>query len=234
MDWKTLPKLGYVACQDNLLRNRRNAAAAEFLERVVEEFARASRRYFEFAKELPFLYRERQTHSVLLPAIAKVANAALAETPVTRRSERHDSHGWVDYWACYQDVDFFIEIKHRWHAVRAKRVNTTIHNGWQDLADQFASLPPEAKEYTLSQHPLTIAFLIIPCFQSAQDETKLYPLERINTTGMHDLIRGKLQQPSPNWSSIWHLHQSLQGPYPYDSWSELYPCVIFMACVSTF
>ncbi|MCL4299447.1 MAG: hypothetical protein KJ077_27170 [Anaerolineae bacterium] len=233
MKWKTVRNAGYIASEATLPRNRPNAAAAEFLEGVVEEFARASRRYFELANELPFIYRERQTHSVLLPAVAKVADAVLVETPVTRRVNRQDSYGWVDYWACFQDVDFFIEVKHRWHAVRANKVNTDTHNGWQDLTDQLDSLPPGAKEYTLSKHPLTIALLIVPCFQSSQDEAKLQPHDRLTTTEIYDLIRGELDGPKPNWSSIWHLHQDLQIPYSYDDWSELYPCVVFMACVST-
>lgn len=232
MDWKTIHKTGYIASESKLARNRPNAAAAEFLEKVVEEFARASRRYYDLTWELPFVYRERQTHSVLLPAVAKIADAALVESPVTRRVNRKDSHGWVDYWACYQEVDFFIEVKHRWHAVRASKVNKDTHNGWQNLTNQLASLPPGAKEYTLSKHPLTIALLIAPCFQSSQDETKLHSYDRTTTTEIYKLIRGELDAPKPNWSSIWHLHQDLQIPYSYDGWSELYPCVVFTACVS--
>ncbi len=42
MEWKTIHKAGYIASQANLPRNQRNSVAADFLDKVVEEFARAS------------------------------------------------------------------------------------------------------------------------------------------------------------------------------------------------
>jgi hypothetical protein len=50
--------------------------------------------------------------AMLLPAIARVADAALVETPVIRQHERRSGHGWVDYWAAYDGIDLYIELKH--------------------------------------------------------------------------------------------------------------------------
>lgn len=233
MDWITVRSSGYIASQANLPRNRRNMAAAEFLEEVVQEFARISQRYFRLTQELPFIYHERQIHSVLLPAVAKIADTSLGEMPVTRKIKRRSSYGWIDYWVCYQEVDLLVEVKHCWHAVTSKKVRMTTAAAWQNLTVQLDSLPPETKDYTLTGQPLKVALLIVLCYQSSKDSSRLESFDRVVTVETHGLIRGQLDQPKPNWSGIWHLHQDLQVSFPYDGWHELYPCVVFIACIST-
>ena len=230
-NWKTLREIGYIASQDRLSRVRGGAKAATFLDRVVDEFAKGSRKYCKLAGELPFIYRERQTNSALLPAIAKIADAALTETPVIRHHQDYSGYGRVDYWAAYDGIDLYIEVKHCWQAVSSGEIRQKTATTWNDLAGQLASLPVDLNEYTLSGQALKVALLVVPCYRSSKDEEKLQPVNRDETTDIWYLIRDNLHDPAPNWSCIWYLHKELQKPLAYEDRYEVYPRVVFVAHV---
>jgi hypothetical protein len=48
---------------------------------TVRTFALSSTQFYRTLNELPFVYKERQVASILLPAIAKVSDAVLVELP---------------------------------------------------------------------------------------------------------------------------------------------------------
>lgn len=68
--------------------------------------------------DYPFLYRERQLDSLILPELADLCKGiTFAEYPVIRDSRKKineisNSHGRVDYWCIYKDYSFVIEVKH--------------------------------------------------------------------------------------------------------------------------
>lgn len=80
--------------------------------------------------EYPFLYRERQLDSVVLPIMSKLCKGIVfAEYPIVRKSylkgyEKDNSKGWVDYWCIYKDYSFIIEMKHSYDFL-----NNNITNG---------------------------------------------------------------------------------------------------------
>lgn len=232
MDWKTLRNTGYLATESKLPRGRKFKTAANFLAQVVEEFAQVSSQYFRLSGELPFTYGERQINSALLPAIAKVAEAALAEMPVPRKIKRRTGYGWADYWAFYESVDFLIEVKHGWHAVTRHRLRKATVEAWHSLSQQLSSLPSEIKAYTLTDQPLKMALLVVPCYQGSKYAENLQSLDRDDTVELFDFIQNELDKPIPNWRGLWHLHQELQEPFSLDDdGHELYPCVAFMAYI---
>lgn len=230
-EWRTLYNTGHVASQARLSRVRGGKKVADFLDRVVEEFAKGSRKYCELVGELPFIYRERQTNSVLLPAIARIADAALTETPVARHHQDRSRSGWVDFWAAYEDIDLYIEVKHSWQAVSSGDIRQKTATAWNALGGQLASLPANLSEYTQSSQTLKVALLVVPCYQSSNDKDKLHVLSRDGTAGVWHLIRESLPEPAPNWSCLWHLSTELQGPLAYEDRYERYPCVVFAVYV---
>ena len=60
--------------------------------------------------EYPFLFRERQLDSVVLPIISSLCKGlVIAEYPIVRDSsikgfEKKDSKGRIDYWCIYQGL----------------------------------------------------------------------------------------------------------------------------------
>ena len=74
--------------------------------------------------EYPFLFRERQLDSVVLPIISSLCKGlVIAEYPIVRDSsikgfEKKDSKGRIDYWCIYKDYSLVIEMKHSYDALR--------------------------------------------------------------------------------------------------------------------
>lgn len=74
------------------------------------------------------MFKERQLHSILAPALSKFTGAFLIESPVNRNwssisnEDYDDSHGWVDYWCYYRDIVFLIELKHGFISSKTGRV----------------------------------------------------------------------------------------------------------------
>lgn len=68
--------------------------------------------------EPPFLFRERQLDTLIMPVLASLSKGlAFAEYPITRNSRKkgmeiEDSQGRIDYWCIYKDYSFVIEVKH--------------------------------------------------------------------------------------------------------------------------
>ena len=65
--------------------------------------------------EYPFLFRERQLDSVVLPVISSLCKGlVIAEYPIVRDSnikgfEKEDSKGRIDYWCIYKDYSIVID-----------------------------------------------------------------------------------------------------------------------------
>ena len=79
--------------------------------------------------EYPFLFRERQLDSVVLPVISSLCKGlVIAEYPIVRDScikgfEKDNSKGRIDYWCIYKDYSLVIEMKHSYDAFRTDETN---------------------------------------------------------------------------------------------------------------
>lgn len=234
MNWEAIADAGDVAIRRHKPVTGPERKAAKFLEQTVKEFVCASYRYFELTGDLPFTYRERQTHSALMPAIAKVTDTALVEVPVTRRIKRKARHGWVDYWVSYRSTDLYLELKHGWQSINSQKIRQKTSKSWEDLAGQIKSLDARLKDISLSSEIVKVGLMLVPCYKGSRDKTSLKPVGRDETTALVDLVRSKLEAPAPTWSAIWHLPPKLQQePYAFknESWFELYAAVLFMVYI---
>lgn len=68
--------------------------------------------------EPPFVFRERQLDTLIMPVLASLCKGlAFAEYPMTRNSKKkgleiENSQGRIDYWCIYKDYSVVIEVKH--------------------------------------------------------------------------------------------------------------------------
>lgn len=86
MSWEKIGKAGDLFEVNHLPSTKGMLQVSEFLSQVAQEFAQSCVTFEKVVGELPFIYRERQTQSILLPAIAKIAKAAFVEVPVSRKT----------------------------------------------------------------------------------------------------------------------------------------------------
>lgn len=137
LDWSIIRKAGSIAFADSLIDGPGIRNARKFLHDVSRTFAKSCVDYYNVTGELPFIYKERQAHSILFPAIAKVADAAFMEQPVTCKSKETNGYGWLDYWVSYGTTVFLIELKHSWQAGKSQRITKVAQESWQVALKQL-------------------------------------------------------------------------------------------------
>lgn len=235
MTWKTIRNAGYVLEQNALAQKYIMGKARTFLREITDTFIRSCANYFDEVEELPFIYRERQIQSILLPAIAKVADAAFVEQPINRKSKQGSQKGRIDYWVLYQKYVFLIELKHSWMSVASKRIRGDTNQAWSEVLHQLKSISKsEADSLCLySKKIAKIGMMIVPCFQSAKDKNKLTPYDKSSAISVFEILIKSLR-PTPNWSCVWTLHERLQTVHEYaGSRNEIYPFVYINTMVKT-
>lgn len=215
--------------------------AKEFLNKIIIEFAKQSTKYIKATSEAPFSFKEKQLHSVLLPAISKITDAFLMESPIERQWSKkkklnfNDYNGWLDYWCRYRDVDFFIELKHSYDSYKTKNIRKSTNEKWKYMNNfQLDAIKNEALRYSeFCKGVLLISLHVVTVYDylknnketnSSEDYEKLEEIQ-IN---YHENLK-----PNPNWSGLWVLNNELleKSVDKTETHNQFYPGVIMIAKV---
>lgn len=233
MDWQSIPNAGDVLCSSNLTEEPRVQQAQIFIRRVTEAFVQSCVKFHSKVGTLPFIYRERQIQSTLLPAIHSVADVVMVELPITRRGRDRDHRGRVDYAILHEDSAFLIELKFSWISATLRQLREETTLGWSKAWIQLNSIyVSEVRKYGYDpRKTLKIAMLIVPCYQASKVEKKLEPINRMQAIDMLGMFTKNLD-PSPNFSCIWALDERLQTIHYYAGGrKEIYPYVAIVTRV---
>jgi len=210
----------------------------DFLSRLVKGFAKRTSQYMYAIEGVPFVQRERQLHSLLIPALSEITAMFMIEFPTKRNwssvspREYNDSHGWIDYWCRYRDITFFIELKHGYISSRTGLVNGSLQDSWQEAIKQLNVIENGVdSEKEVSSGVFRIALEIVPIYETVNkgkpktlgDMDNLFKIQ-------NDCF--KELEPPPNWSALWKLHNNLAGPHQFLNKKECYPGILFLARVS--
>jgi hypothetical protein len=235
MSWETIKRCGYWHEESYLEDGPGVRKATDLLRGIVKVFAKEASLFYWNVEELPFIDRERQIHSVMLPAIAKTSTAVFMEHPINRKYRGFDpSHGWIDYWILHRDAVFLMELKHSWFSLRTKELTEGSRKRWKNAVEQIKSIPiDEARELAHETSEIfLIAMIVMPFWEGSSNKTKLELLEKEETLQLFsEEIMAKLR-PKPNWGAIWSLHENLQEPQKLtNKWYEHYPAVSMLSFI---
>lgn len=185
--------------------------------------------------DYPFLYRERQLDSVVLPVISELCHGfVLAEYPVLRDSElkgyeKENSKGRIDYWCIYKDYSFVIEMKHSYDAFMTDTTkDTSLIQRWKTMnVGQLQDIRKEVKHFeerTKGLIRLGLHFITpycdkarsmndVDCFVKKQKDI----LERL----YNDVSSSKPKITTPSFMASWALPRNekyfeifYKGTYP--------------------
>lgn len=212
--------------------------ANDFLTLLTKGFAKQSAKHINAINEVPFVYRERQLHSVLAPALSTFTDAFMMESPVDRGwsttsdPNMNDSHGWVDYWCYYRKLSFLVELKHGFISRRAGQLRNDVKKEWQKAHLQLDAIEEEAKrQSTWTNGTLRLALHVLPIFETCNKNVVKTLNDIDNLFSIQQCAMNELDR-KPNWSAIWKLHEKLAGPHDFTNTTEYYPGVLFVAHVS--
>ena len=128
--------------------------AKELIENLFYDMAKLSTKYCnDTFCDLPYLYRERQLDSILLPALSRLCDSmVLAELPAIRHSlsdntKAEVSSGRIDYWCIYKNYSFVIELKHSYDCFTTSTTTEVASAAWKTMIGQLQSLGKEIRKY---------------------------------------------------------------------------------------
>lgn len=207
MEYLTIRNSGKLIIYDQLEDGRGIRNLRRFLKEMAVTYAKKCCSYTDVVGELPFTYRERQINSIMVPAIMAHADAALMEQPITRKSKKGLSHGWLDYWIIYKSSVFLIEVKHAWKAWDIDTVRQRTQDQWQKAAEQLIQIKKDEVEgLAISRTAVKVALMVVPFYKSSTDVNKLN--EFIVSIEEAEKKFMKLHSgfnPEPEWSCLWYL-----------------------------
>lgn len=180
--------------------------------------------------EPPFVFRERQLDSLIMPELAFLCKGlAIAEYPVTRNSRKKgfeikNSKGRTDYWCIYKDYSFVIEVKHSYDNFETKSTNKTVVERWKKADRQLIEVKDNIRQFaenTKGVIRLGLHF-IISCSRINPSESVSEDYVSKEKDKLHRLYEEL--RPAPNFMSIWELNKD---KIYYDD--RAYPGVILAA-----
>lgn len=185
--------------------------------------------------EYPFLFRERQLDSVVLPVMSSLCKGlVIAEYPIVRDSsikgfQKDNSKGRIDYWCIYKDYSLVIEMKHSYDAFRTDKTNDErLIKRWETMTiSQLQDVRKNVKyfsENTKGVIRIGLHFITpyssrdndmndVTFFESSQKDI----LKRL----ARDVSRHKPKTTIPNFLASWvlpdenkYFEVSYKGTYP--------------------
>lgn len=236
---KTIRSVGEIHVEHSLSDGKGIRITKDFLSQLAIEFAKQAAKYIEFTNEAPFAFKERQLHSIVAPALSRITQAFLMETPITRKWSDvnpdcyNDSHGWIDYWCYYRDFIFLIELKHGFVSSKSGQVKKEVQNDWTTAIEQLSAVKNELSTYMKnSKGVIKLALDILPIFESTRHDAPILHTTKDDLLSTQLAVMGTLN-PTSNYCLLWKLHKNLVGPYVYQNKSEYYPGVLFCSYVTT-
>lgn len=221
------------------LEDRQGARVVRrFLDRLLIEFAKTSKRYFSNTGDAAYTYGERQLHSFLFPSLLKISDVTFSELQIRRKPRGRDySSGRVDYWVRAWKTIFFIEVKHSFHAALSGKLNEYSKGQWRVVVDQAKSLPLEqVRDETMSwpgENLSIIGLYIVPAYITRKEVDRIRRYEARATDEIlivHDSILRSIGRVRPTWSACWIIPKRMRKQV-FSNTIEIDECVNCFAFV---
>lgn len=230
---KTIRNCGKLRIIDDITDDQGSRVIRDFLSQLAESFAKRSAKYMRLVQESPFAYSERQSSSLLAPALSEISEAFLMEFPTKRKDRKldYDTHGWIDFWALFRNIDFYIELKHSYLSYRGQSITSKTERRWKSVNQQVKDCKKDILTTIDSRGFITLPIQIIPIYESRREnESSLAVKNHPDLLGIHEHVHHSLS-PSPNWSALWTINEDLvQNSFHYtENGLEYYPALLIVS-----
>lgn len=222
----------------------------EFLTKLVGEFQKYSLKHINNIKkeiniyDLPFIGREKQMQTLLVPSFNDLCSAVMAEVPIKNAGKQR----WIDYWCKYKNSenkigDFYIEIKHEYINVKGflgnkKLLREQTLNSWLEGQKQLDNLKAGANKFWLNNNKAKkyrILLIILPIFEGSKENPPKFSenivLDESHLESIYNEFNSK-DLKKMNWAYLIPLNSTIFNDYmEFKHGFEKYYGVFFGATV---
>jgi len=205
----------------------------KFFHQVIKNFAEESYIFYKVWEEFPFVYRERQVNSVLIPAIHKYTKTIWLEQPFKKKAA---GQRFLDIVTTDKDNIYLIELKHSFNS-RTENIRKATDEEWKKAIEQIADVNKQTlgsyyhyKDFNVFK----IALMIMPMYIPSKE---LDRLDNLTIKKYHNQIVESFDNTSWTEEAYANLFGTIRIQNPLDfehKWpygSEIYPFVSFIARV---
>jgi hypothetical protein len=229
MNWQTVYGAGKTTVIKNTSSGPASTATPKFLREFLLQFVKQCNKYYKATDDIPFNYRELQMHSVMLPAMDRVADAVFVEQPINK----YGRTGRVDYLVLSRNQVYLIELKHGWMSYKTNKVAGSVQSKWTDAIDSLNQI--EWKDafgiYPSVKTVAKICLIVTPMYEESKNLEKLREQSySIDTIYQKYDDFGKHLTPNPHWTGIWAVNQQFSKAWPLSNGKyQRYPAVALLA-----
>jgi hypothetical protein len=151
--------------------------AKRFLQELIINYCEENFEYYDETGEFAFSYSEKVAMTHIITATRKMTKALLAELPYKAKG---DNQRFIDLWCRYEDIEYFIEVKHGWNNSKTKQITSDIKNLYEICLEQIKDFKIRQLDKTfdkISNHRYKVAIMIMPDWISEKNADKLSSTE---------------------------------------------------------
>lgn len=185
--------------------------------------------------EPPFVFRERQLDTLIMPVLASLCKGlAFAEYPMTRNSKKkgleiENSQGRIDYWCIYKDYSVVIEVKHSYDNFETPCTNDErLLQRWRTMnIVQLGNVKDEIKHFEeKTKGVIRLGSHFVTSHSSTNPSDNIRGTYISQERVMLDRLYKDLKTVvSPDFMSVWEMDKDMVY---YDN-DRAYPGLIVMA-----
>lgn len=238
MEFETIEDHGKFGIEFSRIQGDGTRIAKDFVRELLKRIIRRSVKYYDETGDYPFIYRERQLHSVVCPSIADITSVFLMEHPLKRKPSGEEEYsGNVDYWISYDNYVFLIELKHSYFTYRnANKPRESINRKFMDAIRQLENIRKDVcRDLKGSYNALVKIALEAVIFrkgskaQISKKEMGCPDYRRF----LEKLIDNTDLRRKSNFRSLWVLDERLVESIEYRNSFEIYPAVAFIGRITS-
>ena len=227
----TIREAGKMSFNDNIDDGQGMRNAKKFLKDLSVEFAKRSRMFFDASdNDLPYIYREKQLHSILVPLLWDISDVVMTEAPTHRLSDsdKEEKFGWIDYWVKKGTTIFLIELKHSYFGYSSNKLRDSSLQKWKDALEQIEKIS-DPESFAKSENVVKIALNVITTYTSSSIESN--SIEECKDIYQRIENTFEKEKEKPDFVANWSVHNDMLLDYEYDNGRECYPYVHIIAKV---
>ena len=185
--------------------------------------------------EPPFIFRERQLDSLIMPVLASLCKGlAFAEYPMIRNSRKkgleiENSQGRIDYWCIYKDYSVVVEVKHSYDNFETSCTNDgRLVQRWRTMnIVQLENVKDEIKHFgEKTKGVIRLGLHFVTSYSSTNPSGDIRETYISQERVMLDRLYKDLKTvASPDFMSVWELDKDMVY---YDN-DRAYPGLIVIA-----
>lgn len=218
---------------DTLKREKGTKNLRSFFENIVKNFADESLKFYKVWNEFPFVYKERQVNSALIPAIYQYTKTIGLEQPFKKRT---GEQRFLDIVTHDQKNTYFIELKHTYNSI-TDTIATRADEEWKTAIEQIKDINKRTLAYDYNYNDYNIfkiALMIMPMYVPS---SRFHLIKGLELDEYHEKViqefdhRAWTKETHANMFGTIKIGQPTEYEHEWSNGKRIYPFISFIARV---